>query len=344
MSRKKRLELLEEIEKIRNSKIIVYFTGDRKNLETRIGDDVIPIFQDILINSKIRHKKIDLMIYSRGGNGPTALTLVSLIREYCDEFNVIIPWKAHSAATLIALGANSIIMLKSGQLSPVDVNITTPFNPKIETPVGPQNIPINVEDLSGYVRFSKDFLGIKNEQDYISILQYITEKINPLAIGAVYRAREKNMSIASNLLRYHLNDENLIKKISDTITMGLFEHSFLISKRDAIRIKLPIEDIEYNLEKKLWNLFIEYYKLLNLDELYNQEKMLGDENKKDLSFYRALIEHIKKEDNIQGLETYIFTTKRRFIRTELEDPVLKVKLPHIIEKNLEDGWIKNNEV
>lgn len=341
MSRQDRFELLKELQEIRNSKLIVYITGDRRNLGTKIGDDVIPIFQNILINSNLNKKTIELMIYSRGGSGSTALTLVELIREYCEKFHVIIPWRAHSAATLIALGANSIIMLKSGQLSPVDVNVSTPFNPIINSPTGPQNIPINVEDLTGYINFSQKVLGIKSEENLVDVLGFLTNQVNVLAIGAVHRAREKNLNIASSLLQYHMKDEELIKNISDKITMGLYQHSFLISKRDAMNLKLPIETINHNLEKKIWSLFSNYYEILELDHLYNQEMMLGKEDEIDMEFHRAIIEEI---DEDAKLNTYTFTSKRKLMRTELEDPVLKVKLPNIVEKNLEDGWINNNSI
>jgi len=344
MSRQDRLKLLKELEETRKSKIIVYITGDRRGLETKIGDDIIPIFQNLLINSQLNDKKIELLIYSRGGRGSTALSLVSLIREYCDDFNVIIPWKAHSAATLIALGANSIIMLKSGQLSPVDVNVTTPFNPIIKSPRGPQNIPINVEDLSGYINFSKDILGIKSEESLVNVLSFLTNQLNPLALGAVHRAREKNSKIASSLLKYHMEDEGVIKKISDIITMGLYEHSFLISRRDAINLKLPIENLEDNMEKKIWDLFSEYSSILELDQLYIQEKMLGDNDIQDVILHRAIIECLDENKEDPKLNTYAFTTKRRLIRKDVEDPVLKITLPNIMEKNLEDGWINNNSI
>jgi len=340
MDREFRYQILKELEEIRNSKIIVYITGDRRHLETKIGDDVIPIIQNILINSNLNGKKIELLIYSRGGDGSTALTIVSLIREYCSEFGVIVPWRAHSAATLIALGANSILMLKSGQLSPVDVSINTPFNPAINSPVGPKHIPINVEDLSGYVNFSKNVLGIKSEENLIYILEYLTNQVNPLALGAVHRAREKNSKIASSLLQYHIDDDGLIKKISDIITMGLYEHSFLISRRDAIQLKLPVETVSDELERKIWSFFTSYLKILELDQLYLQERLLGDDDVKDIEFHRAIIEHLSEGN----LSTYTFTTKRKLIRRELMDPILNVKLPNIIEKDLDDGWIINNNV
>jgi hypothetical protein len=47
-NRSKRMELIKAIEKERNSKLLVYITGDRRGLETRIATDVFPIFHEHL--------------------------------------------------------------------------------------------------------------------------------------------------------------------------------------------------------------------------------------------------------------------------------------------------------
>jgi hypothetical protein len=44
-----RKQLYEKLEKLRNSKVLVYFTGDRSQLETKIGSDVIDFFTITLI-------------------------------------------------------------------------------------------------------------------------------------------------------------------------------------------------------------------------------------------------------------------------------------------------------
>jgi hypothetical protein len=62
-----RKDLIDSLEKTRNSRVICYFTSDRPNQETQIGDDVLPFFAQQL--GKIgKIKMLDLLIYSRGGN------------------------------------------------------------------------------------------------------------------------------------------------------------------------------------------------------------------------------------------------------------------------------------
>ena len=99
---KDRINLYKEIENQRKSKLIVYVTSDRKGLETQIASDVIPIFTEHL--DKIGDtKKISLYLYTRGGETLAAWSLVNLIRNFCNEFEVIIPFNCHSAGTLICL-------------------------------------------------------------------------------------------------------------------------------------------------------------------------------------------------------------------------------------------------
>ena len=51
-----------------------------------------------------------------------------MIREYCDTFSVLVPYKARSAATMIALGADEIVMSDLSELSPIDPATANAFN------------------------------------------------------------------------------------------------------------------------------------------------------------------------------------------------------------------------
>lgn len=123
-----RAELYKKIEEKRESKLLVYVTSDRRGLETQIASDVLSPFTnhlDLLGDVK----KISLFLYTRGGNTLTARTLVNLIRNFCEEFEVIIPFNCHSAGTLISLGANKILMTKQATLGPIDPSVNGPLNP-----------------------------------------------------------------------------------------------------------------------------------------------------------------------------------------------------------------------
>lgn len=84
-------DLIQQIEKTRNSKVITYVTSDRIGpLNARVAMDIVPIVADQL-RSIGKTDNIDLFIYSAGGDTMVPWRLVSMIREYCKRFSVIVP-------------------------------------------------------------------------------------------------------------------------------------------------------------------------------------------------------------------------------------------------------------
>lgn len=104
-------ELIKEIQEIRASKVVVYFTGDRQLAGARIAEDAVrPLYDHLLAVGK--SPKIDIFLYSRGGDVSVPWRIISMFREFCDELSILVPYKAHSAATLMSLGADKILMGK----------------------------------------------------------------------------------------------------------------------------------------------------------------------------------------------------------------------------------------
>ena len=154
-----RLELIKQVEKQRDSAVICYIAGDKNQFSTKIGDDVIPIlFRHLeLIGNK---DNIDLLLYTRGGDMVAPIRIVKIIRSFCKKFSILIPYRAHSAGTLIALGADEIVMTKLAELTPVDPTTGHPFNPR--DPVNQKKvIPISVEDITSYFLLAMDKIKIK---------------------------------------------------------------------------------------------------------------------------------------------------------------------------------------
>src|SRR4051812_7124603 len=115
-----RTDLIKQLEENRKSRVITYLTSDRSGpVNARVALDIIPIMSQQL--RRIGHtNRIDLFLYSAGGDTMVPWRLVSMIREYCHQFSVLVPYKAHSAATMISLGADHILMSDLSELSPID--------------------------------------------------------------------------------------------------------------------------------------------------------------------------------------------------------------------------------
>src|SRR3990170_4401767 len=126
MSRK---DLIKALEDLRKSRAICYVTGDRAPFTTKIASDAVPLFEKHL--RKIgKCNTLSLFLYTRGGDILAPLSIVKLLRNYCQMLEVIIPYHAHSAGTLLALGANKIVMGKMGELYPTKPTTGESINPE----------------------------------------------------------------------------------------------------------------------------------------------------------------------------------------------------------------------
>lgn len=162
MPRSNRIQLIRKIEKFRSSAVITYLTSLRPNIPAQMADDSARIMYDYLLRLSNRPvPKLSIFLCSNGGSGTVPWRLVSLFREFSKSFEVLIPYRAYSAATLLALGADEIVMHPFGELGPIDPTVSNEFNP-LEQGTG-RRIGISVEDVKAYVNFIKSGVGITHE-------------------------------------------------------------------------------------------------------------------------------------------------------------------------------------
>ena len=124
--KEKRVKLLESIEKLNNpanKKVgVIGFIADESGIHSTIGPRDIPAIGNALMS--IGHVDIlRLILNSPGGDGVTAEKIVEMCRNYCKKFEVIIPNMAKSAATMIALGSDEVVMGYCSELGPIDAQV-----------------------------------------------------------------------------------------------------------------------------------------------------------------------------------------------------------------------------
>lgn len=84
----------------------------------------IKVKTDILTFSKSNKvKEIDLIVSSPGGQADDAYRIIRTFRKNFETVNIIIPFWAKSAATLLSLGGSKIIMDEFGEFGPLDAQI-----------------------------------------------------------------------------------------------------------------------------------------------------------------------------------------------------------------------------
>jgi ClpP class serine protease len=91
-------------------------------LSVHLGD--IQGFMEAVSN--VQEREVDLFLHSPGGSAEAAQSIVEYLRTRFDHIRVIVPGAAMSAATMIALSADEIVMGAHSQLGPIDPQFTIP--------------------------------------------------------------------------------------------------------------------------------------------------------------------------------------------------------------------------
>jgi hypothetical protein len=174
VAREQRLQAIQALEQQRNSRVISYFLSDRESfppglpgLAALLASEPQLLFVDILRD--LGHvPRLDLFLHTRGGTTESVWPLVTILREYCDHLAVLVPFRAHSAGTMICLGADEVVMSDFAELSPIDPTTGNQFNPR--DPVNPTaQYGISVEDVVAYFELAKDRAELKSETARIDL-------------------------------------------------------------------------------------------------------------------------------------------------------------------------------
>jgi hypothetical protein len=297
MSFNERKGLISQLEKVRNSRVLSYFLSDRETFPpgvpgfaTQLGTEPHLLLIDQL-RSIGRTKQIDLFLYTRGGDTNAVWPFINLLREHCDKLAVIVPFRAHSAGTLICLGADEVIMSECAELSPIDPKTGNEFNP-FDTRNPLMQLGISVEDVAAYFAWCKE-AGIKEGQ-YIDVLKELTRQVHPLALGNVQRVYLQIRVLAEKLLFLHMDrkqNADKIKEIIGALTTKFYSHVHAITRKEAIPllgdwVKPPTKEEE----PVMWELFNSYAETLELRHKLNLPEILGDDPVCELKVKGAFIE------------------------------------------------------
>ena len=270
--RVRRANLIKKIEQSRGSRLLVYVTGDRQGVPVQIAEDAVrPMYVHLLSFAQDNSgmpDKIDLLLYSRGGAVEVPWRIVSMVREFCKQFAVLVPYKAHSAATMVALGADVIVLGPKGELGPIDPS--TNLLREVQAPQGVVQVPdsVNVEDLMAFVDFLKSRVGLTDQAGLSSLLEVLIHSLHPWVVGGMYRTHAHIDLVARKLLdrRNTKISEAQANAIIKTLVEETYLHGHAIGRREAKDLGLPIAEPDSELEQLLWEVYLEYERMLRLGE------------------------------------------------------------------------------
>lgn len=327
-----RKKIYEAIEKERNSKLLLYVTGDKAGWETQIANDATDYITEHLDKIGIV-PKISLFLFTNGGNTLAGWNIVNLIRQFCDDFEIIVPNKARSTGTLMCLGANRIIMTKQATLGPIDPSVNTPLNPVVPN-AGPQaRVPVSVEAIKGFLELAKHELKLKDERSLAEIFNILADKVHPLVLGEVYRAIGQIQMLARKLLVNQVMDEKKIKKIVSFLCSESGSHDYTINRREAKNeLGLNVEKPSENFYSLINELYISTSEELELRKPLSPDSYMGEESTRTYSIKRTLIE------SLYG-GTDCFVSEGQFVRVNIP-PTPQSPVPQLAiqDQRLFEGW------
>ena len=268
-----RKKLYEQIERDRDTKVLAFVTSNRANMETVIAQDCIDPFVDLL--EKVGPtRQISLILHTIGGQTLAAWRLVNLIRIFCDELEVLIPSQALSAGTLIAIGADRLVMTKQAALGPIDPSINNPLNPRTTIRGQEVQVPVSVEGVRGYLNAAREELKIKGEEALTSVLLNLTNHIHPLVLGEIFRSQGQIRYLAQKLLPRQVSSQDKIKSVIDFLCADSGSHDYTINRREASELGLKVEKPNNDLYKLLRKINLSYAEEIKLLEPYSAQAVL----------------------------------------------------------------------
>lgn len=257
-------------------------------------NDVVALYE--VLEKLGRQERMNLFIKSSGGNGQSSLRLVNLLRQYCGRLVALVPLECASAATMIALGANEILMGPLAYLTAVDTSLTHSLSP-----IDRDNdrVSVSLDELTRVIRLWEKQEDHEKENPYQSLFQHV----HPLVIGAVDRAESLSIMLCKELLAFHITDEKVAEQIAGTLNSKYPSHTYPILMEEARRIGLQADPMPAAV-----NTF-----LLELNELYSE---MGQRATTDFDPTHSHSNEILNIWEAAGIQIYYKQDKDWFYRME----------------------------
>lgn len=238
----------QEIEKHRKRPLLVYATKflDSMPLGAPNFIDLSDVdgFTD-LVNAVKGSKSVDILLHSPGGRPDATERIVSILRNSFDEINFLIPHSAYSAATMLALSGDSILLHKSATLGPIDPQINgiparsirrgfEKAKERIKSE-GPESLPAYIPLIEKY---SLDLLEQCEDSEKLS-KELVTNWIKTY----MFKTTRSSKQIKAAVNYFSDYDEHLL-------------HSRPLSLEKLKKFKLKIDYADDQLQELMWEAYI----------------------------------------------------------------------------------------
>jgi len=178
---------------------------------------------------------------------------VHLLRRYARRLTVVAPLNCASAATMLALGADTIAMGPLSYLTAVDTSLEHDLSPLDHTN---NLVAVSHDEVERVIRLwrASSSRGAAAVNPYQELYKYL----HPLVVGALDRASSLSLMLCREILGYHMRDKAKADRISRRLNSSYPAHQYPITSREARSLGLRVEDIDPTLDELLQELNLLY--------------------------------------------------------------------------------------
>jgi hypothetical protein len=242
-----RKPLILNLQKILGAKVITYIASAQHPASFIMSQD-IPLFEDLLLSISGSEEGY-LIINSNGGDGNVAEKIITMCRQrFTKSFKVIVPNFAKSAATMIALGSDEVLMGYLAELGPID--------PQLGNPLGGVIPARSIIDGLNLIRANIA------QGDPVQMYFPMLAQIRPEILAQCNSAIEGSREFAEKWLRECMLKDNPKQavEVAKTLSQGVKykSHGKVIDYNEAHDVlKLNVKKIPF--DSDLWNNVWELY-------------------------------------------------------------------------------------
>jgi len=336
-----RKELYKSFEEIRQKPLITYVTSIRDNMSAQMARDAIPPIIEQINKVPKEKKEVDFLIISNGGDPITALRIITILRERFGKISVVLPYVAYSAATILALGADEILMHPYSNLGPVDPQML------IQKPNAfgqREQVQFSSEDIRNYIEFIRSDVGITDQAQLITAFNSLAADVGPINIGSSKRNQQLSLSLSTKMLETHLKDDKTkASSIAQALNISYYHHGYAVGRKEAKEIGLNVIFPEKELEDIMWSIWIDFCVEMKCNQAFDpiSEVMNDPKAKQILSQIPVVVlpantpAHLG--DNIIG-QIALQNSKT------VQQPSIELSLPIAVIESPQMAYVYNNQL
>jgi len=215
----------------------------------------VTFFEELIYDAN-PNQDLHLLLDTPGGDGEIAVRLARAAQTRCRELTVVVPDKAKSAGTVLALGAHRIIMGPTSDLGPVDPQFQIGDN----TLASAKDIIAAVDDAVVKVQTSPETYPL-----FASLLSDLT--------GLMYQQAKRALEHTDDLLRAAITSnpdrspeviEEMCNRLHGPLIQDPQIHGAVFGGTEALSTGLPIELIDPSSDQwqLIWRLWTKYFSIL----------------------------------------------------------------------------------